>query len=671
VGIGYFTSGPKEGIPLIELFGLDRMDASQNYYYADGVFDWFDSAAYKGGTIQATTGRIFFPYVEPFGRDLRQLLGDDDFAQEYCFDSLYTMTRTLAQQYADKNKFYLEGYYSSTVSGEISLGYSVSPGSVTVTAGGMPLIENVDYTVDYTMGTVRIVNESILSSGTPISVSSENNSFSMMTKTMAGAHVNYEIQPDFNIGATFMNLYEKPLTQKNNFGEEPTSNSIWGFDLNYRHEAPFITKLVDMLPGIDTKAPSNLSLSAEFAQFIPGLASTGSKEGSVTYVDDFEGVPQGQMPECWTSRWTGSASNKPKATEYAYSWEEDMTIRMIAGNGSSYGNGLSTVVLPGFDHPLNQLSLALDYYNGAYYGTLTVGYLVDTVYTPLRTLPYNFSVDYEMMRDTIDFSSVTAPGARMAIRLINPSMWEAIYLDNIEVFLTSQTGVPPVVSLNGPSNAVALNNITYTATLTSGDTTGVVYMWHSTLQDSMMTGPSVRLLYDTVGVDTLSVIATTPFGSDTAMRIVTVSWPDYLLPSVTLEGDPLCYTCDPATYIINALRSDSTIVHSALLDTTFAMTGSQFALHYTAGGVDTVTVTVANVYGSDTARWVVVVRDCQVVVTFPYVSVPAANDDSLYCWKIWQLDSICATSSDTHGRWFRQEDSLSWSGKWLSGFLLW
>ena len=293
VGIGYFTEGPKEGIPLIELFGLDRMDASQNYYYADGVFDWFDSAAFKGGIIQATTGRIFFPYVEPFGKDLREILGDEEFAKQYCFDSLYTMTRTLAQQYADKNKFYLEGYYSSTVSGEISLGYSVSQGSVTVTAGGMPLIENVDYTVDYTMGTVRIINESILSSGTPISVSSENNSFSMMSKTMLGAHLNYEIQPDFNIGGTFMNLSEKPLTQKNNFGEEPTSNSIWGFDLNYRHEAPFITKLVDLLPGIDTKAPSNLSLSAEFAQFIPGLSSTGSKEGSVSYIDDFEGAESG------------------------------------------------------------------------------------------------------------------------------------------------------------------------------------------------------------------------------------------------------------------------------------------------------------------------------------------------------------------------------------------
>ncbi len=290
VGTGYFTDGPKEGIPLIEVMGLDRMDASKQYYYADGVMDWFDSAAFKGGIIQSTTGRVFFPMVEPFGKDLRAILGDGEFADKYCYDSLYTMTKTLAQQYADKNKFYLEGYYTSAVSGEISLGYSVAPGSVTVTAGGVPLIENVDYTVDYTMGTVRIINESILSSGTPISVSSENNSFSMMTKRMLGLHLNYEFKPDLNLGATVMNLYEKPLTQKNNFGEEPTSNTIWGIDFNWKTEVPWITKVVDFLPGISTKAPSNLTLTAEFAHFIPGMTNTGSEDGKTSYIDDFEGA---------------------------------------------------------------------------------------------------------------------------------------------------------------------------------------------------------------------------------------------------------------------------------------------------------------------------------------------------------------------------------------------
>ena len=289
MGIGYFTEGPLEGTPLVEVFGLDRMDASLNYKIPDGVFDWMDSAAFKGGIIQSTTGRVYFPYVEPFGRDLRERLGAE-LADRYCFDSLYTMTQALAQQYADKNKFYMEGYYTSTVSGEISLGYSVTQGSVTVTAGGVPLIENVDYTVDYTMGTIRIINESILASGTPISVSSENNSFSMTTKSMLGAHFDYEFDPDFHVGFTAMNLREKPMTRKNNFGDEPTSNSIYGVDLNYKHDAPWVTRFMDWLPGIQTKEASTLTLQAEFAHFLPGMANTGATNGTASYIDDFEGA---------------------------------------------------------------------------------------------------------------------------------------------------------------------------------------------------------------------------------------------------------------------------------------------------------------------------------------------------------------------------------------------
>ncbi len=329
-GIGYFTDGPKSGLPLIEVFGLDRMDASLNYKYADGVFDWLDSAAFKGGIIQPSTGRIFFPYVEPFGKDLREILGDDEFADKYCFDSLYTMTQTLAQQYADKNKFFLEGYFSSSVSGDISLGYSVTQGSVTVSAGGVPLIENVDYTVDYTMGVVHIINESILSSGTPISVSSENNSFSTMTKTMLGAHINYEVAPDFNIGGTFMNLRERPLTQKNNFGEEPSSNSIYGLDVNYKHEVPLITRLVDMLPGVQTKEPSTLTLQAEIAKFMPGISKTGSSENGVSYIDDFEGAENSidvKTPRSW----------KLASTPQDYSSSMPQFPESRPGSGLSYG----------------------------------------------------------------------------------------------------------------------------------------------------------------------------------------------------------------------------------------------------------------------------------------------------------------------------------------------
>ena len=62
---------------------------------------------------------------------------------------------------------------------------NVPQGSVVVTAGGQKLVENVDYTVDYMLGRVRILNQGLLSSGTPIQVSLENQSlFNLQTKTL-------------------------------------------------------------------------------------------------------------------------------------------------------------------------------------------------------------------------------------------------------------------------------------------------------------------------------------------------------------------------------------------------------------------------------------------------------------------------------------------------------
>ncbi len=287
VPTGYFEDGPKKGIPLIQVFGLDRMDFQMNPV-PDGVFDFLDNASQKGGTIEAIAGRVYFPYIEPFGKDLRTILNDPVVAEKYCYDSLYTQTKSQAQQHPEKNKFYLEGFYKSAMGGEISLGMSVPQGSVKVTAGGIPLIENVDYTVDYVMGKVRILNEGILSSGTPINITNENNSlFSFTTKRMMGVRATHEIQKNFNIGATILNLHESPMIQKTIFGDEPISNTVFGFDMQFQKEVPLITKLIDALPGIQTKAPSTFTFNGEFAYFLPGMSSTKSSKGT-SYIDDFE-----------------------------------------------------------------------------------------------------------------------------------------------------------------------------------------------------------------------------------------------------------------------------------------------------------------------------------------------------------------------------------------------
>jgi cell surface protein SprA len=297
VPTAYISEGRISGSPLLRVMDFDNLDQQMNPP-SDGMFDFIDNAATQGGTIQASNGRIFFPELEPFGQDLRDSIYDPkdpqnslNLANKYCFDSLYTVTPTTAKQYTDKNKFILQGSFKSTVGSEISLNaLNVPLGSVRVTAGGVPLTENVDYTVDYTLGRVRIINEGILNSGTPINISLESNQmYNIQTKRLMGTHIDYKINKDFIIGGTILNLNEQPLTQKVNYGDEPISNTMWGLSLTYRTDSRLITRIVNMLPFIHTKAISKIAVDAEFAQFIPGHSKAIGKTGT-SYIDDFEGA---------------------------------------------------------------------------------------------------------------------------------------------------------------------------------------------------------------------------------------------------------------------------------------------------------------------------------------------------------------------------------------------
>jgi cell surface protein SprA len=271
--------------PLLQVLSLDKLN-QQSDQTPDGVFDFID-----GVTINANNGRIIFPVVEPFGDYLRKKFTSATNADAYVFDALYDSTRTYASTQATTvDKFRLKGQYQSSSSSEISLGApNVPQGSVTVTAGGMQLTENVDYTVDYTLGRVKIINEGVLNSGTPIKVSLESNAlFAIQSKTLLGTHLDYRINKDFTVGATIMNLTERPVTKKINVGDEPISNTIWGFDGDYKTEAPFLTRLVDKIPLIETKESSSIAAGGEFAYLVPGHSKAIGKSGN-SYVDDFEG----------------------------------------------------------------------------------------------------------------------------------------------------------------------------------------------------------------------------------------------------------------------------------------------------------------------------------------------------------------------------------------------
>ena len=339
---------PIEEQPLLSFFNFDRLNYNNDpQINGDGFFDFVPEM-----TVVQETGKIIFTKVEPFGEYLFESLrlnvgenyqGDQNIQtdynlnqKKYVYHTLYNSTKTVAEQQAEKNKFLVKGKYKSSSGGGIPIGaYNVPRGSVTVTAGGRVLVEGVDYTVNYQLGTVQILDPGLQSSNTPINVSVENNAlFGQQTKRFSGVNIEHQFSDDFILSGTLLNLHERPLTQKANFGTEPINNTIFGFDGNFSKEIPLLTRLINKLPNIETDVPSNLSVRGEVAYLIPGAPKGNNFNGEATsYIDDFEGtqnIIDMMAPQSW------SLSSRPKDLGKIYS------------EGDEDGNGIQN----GFDRAL-------------------------------------------------------------------------------------------------------------------------------------------------------------------------------------------------------------------------------------------------------------------------------------------------------------------------------
>lgn len=286
--INYFNegrrpvNGGKNGQTYLQILNLDRLN-SYNEVGSDGKYDYV-----SGVTVDAKRGTITFPEREPFGDYLaKQLSSEPELAEKYAFRALYDSTQVYAKQQTKKNKFKIKGQFQSQNSSDIQLNtYNLAQGSVVVTAGGQILTENVDYTVDYSLGRVRILNQSILSSGTAINISYENESaISTQTQTLVGAHLDYHVSDNLTLGGTVIHMKERPLTNKVAYGDESISNTMLGFNINYTRKLPFLTAALDALPLVSTKAESTLEFEGELAKLIAGHSSSIN----AAYIDDFEG----------------------------------------------------------------------------------------------------------------------------------------------------------------------------------------------------------------------------------------------------------------------------------------------------------------------------------------------------------------------------------------------
>lgn len=295
--VNYLPVAGISNVPLLQVMNLDRIDSNQESN-PDGFFDYVE-----GYTVLSSSGKIIFPVAEPFGAHLEKKIGNADLAAPYVYKELYDSTLVVAKQFADKDKYSLVGEYQASNGATIRLNaMNVPRGSVVVMAGGVVLTENSDYTVDYSMGIVTITNQSIIDSGTNVSVTLENQSmFSMQRKTLLGLDAQYRFNKNFTLGGTIMHFSERGLTEKVNIGDEVINNTMWGLNLSYNTEFMWLTNLLNKVPTINATAPSTFKINAEFAQLVPHQQKSGSNKGS-SYIDDFESTQTGvdlRNPYSW------------------------------------------------------------------------------------------------------------------------------------------------------------------------------------------------------------------------------------------------------------------------------------------------------------------------------------------------------------------------------------
>jgi cell surface protein SprA len=100
-----------------------------------------------------------------------------------------------------------------------------------------------------------------------------------------GVNVEHKISDNFLVGATFLKCLRDRLEIK--FWSESVNNTIFGFNTNFSSEVPFLTRLVNKLPNVDTAVKPIRKRRSSVLK--PDSPKADQFEGESTIYDDFEG----------------------------------------------------------------------------------------------------------------------------------------------------------------------------------------------------------------------------------------------------------------------------------------------------------------------------------------------------------------------------------------------
>lgn len=445
---------PERSKPLLQELGLDRVD-TEGAINPDNMID------FTGIVLDARGGNIVFPYLEPFGSRVADLLREvnaaDSLVNGLAYSELYTEKQTTASQ-SNKNTLYkIEGISKGGVSGSFTLGFSLVEGSVKVFANGTELTEGVDYEVDYSFGSITILNDRYLATGQDIEIEYENNQLNVIgQKNFTGLRAQYDINDDISIGGTYFKLKEQPLSDKIRIGNESINNTVLGLDASAKFDTPWITRFIDRIPLLQTKTPSNVSFSGEFAQLRPGVAQTNAvreaidngelfndEENGLSFIDDFEGSEL-SISFMSPTRWNLAAAPaaipgyEPDAAHFQQnsefipdnSLESKVARSDLRSQFSWYSipRNISSIIGGAEVTPESQIILTQDVFPGRETNTAQEEVIstLDVYYNPAERGPYNYNMD---LKNILESEPANLWGGMTAVL---PSGQEDLTQNNVE-----------------------------------------------------------------------------------------------------------------------------------------------------------------------------------------------------------------------------------------------
>ena len=194
--------------------------------------------------------------------------------------------------------------------GSINLGaIQLRQNSERITIDGMPLLKDVDYTIDYDLGRVTFTRaDTLFARRRSVSVQYEENPLFAEAPTRIYGLSSLFPTDYGDVNVTVISQSQRTTFNRPPLGFEPLSSMLAGITANFAFNAAPITRALDALPGIRAAGNSSIRFTGEFATSRPRPHEEGQ-----AYIETFEGergltIPLGDPAWYYSSRPTPDAN---------------------------------------------------------------------------------------------------------------------------------------------------------------------------------------------------------------------------------------------------------------------------------------------------------------------------------------------------------------------------